>query len=111
MNYESRDYRGFDKVLKINENLIFEESVVESEELNYNLIIFLNYAITQKEFTFTASDITSKLKLQIIPSAFGKLLNSNINNLEKEGLHIEQKRTSTERLYYAKYVEPINENE
>lgn len=111
MNYESRDYRGFDKVLKLNDNLIFEESAVESEELNYNLIIFLNYAINQKEFTFTASEITSKLKLQIIPSAFGKLLNSNIDNLEKEGLHIEQRRTSTERLYYAKYVEPFNENE
>lgn len=111
MNYESRDYRGFDKVLKLNDNLIFEESIVESEELNYNLIIFLNYAINQKEFTFTASEITSKLKLQIIPSAFGKLLSSNIDNLEKEGLHIEQRRTSTERLYYAKYVEPFNENE
>lgn len=110
MNYESRDYRGFDKVLKMNDNLIFEESEIECEDLNYNLVVFLNYAISKKEFTFTISDITSGLKLPILPSAFGKLLNNNINNLEKEGLHIEQKRTATERTYYAKYVEPINEN-
>ena len=49
--------------------------------------------------------------MQITPSAFGKLLNNNIDNLEKEGLHIEQRRTSTERIYTAKYEEPTYENE
>ena len=82
LNYESRDYEGLDLVLKRNENLLF----------------------------FSASDITSKLNLQITPSAFGKLLKNNLNNLEKEGLYIEQKRTAKERIYYAKYEEPTNEN-
>ena len=109
-NYESRDFEGFDLVLKRNDNLTFEVSEVESEDLNYNLLMFLNYAIKQKDFSFTVSEITSKLNLTITPSSFGKLLNSNMKNLEKEGLFIEQKRTANERLYIAKYKEPINES-
>ena len=108
--YESRDYESVDFVLKRNENLIFEKSEMEFDDLNPNLLIFLNYAIKQKEFSFTISDITSKLNLQIVPSVFGKLLKSNLDKLEKEGLHIELKRTGTDRIYYAKYEEPIDEN-
>ena len=111
LNYESRDYEGLDLVLKRNDNLLFELSEVECDDLNYNILTFLNYAIKQKDFSFSASEITSKLNLQITPSAFGKLLNNNIANLEKEGLHIEQKRTATERIYTAKYEEPTYENE
>ena len=110
LHYESRDFESRDWVLKRTEHLILEESKCESDDLNINLVTFLNYAIRQKEFSFTASDITSKLNMQITPSAFGKLLNSNIENLEKEGLHLEQKRTATERIYTAKYAEPIDEN-
>lgn len=109
--YESRDYESQDFVLKRNENLIFEKSEIDSNDLNPNLLIFLNYAIKQKEFSFTISDITSKLNLQIVPSVFGKLLKSNLDNLEKEGLHIELKRTGTDRIYNAKYEEPNYENE
>ena len=109
--YESRDYESQDFVLKRNENLIFERSEIDSNDLNPNLLIFLNYAIKQKEFSFTISDITSKLNLQIVPSVFGKLLKGNLDNLEKEGLHIELKRTGTDRIYNAKYEEPAYENE
>ena len=108
--YESRDYESVDFVLKRNDNLIFEKSEMEFDDLNPNLLIFLNYAIKQKEFSFTISDITSKLNLQIVPSVFGKLLKSNLDKLEKEGLHIELKRTGTDRIYYAKYEEPTLEN-
>ena len=110
-NYESRDYEGLDLVLKRNDNLLFELSEVESDDLNYNVLTFLNYAIKQQDFSFTVSEITSKLNLQITPSAFGKLLSNNINNLEKEGLHIEKKRSGNERLYVAHYEEPNYENE
>ncbi len=106
LNYESRDYEGLDLVLKRNDNLIFELSNIDSNDLNYNIIQFLNYAIKQKEFTFTSSDITSKLNLQITPVSFGRLLANNIENLKKEGLYIEQKRSGIERTYYAKYKEP-----
>lgn len=106
--YESRDYESFELILKRNENLIFEKSEIDSNDLNSNLLIFLNYAIKHKEFSFTISEITSKLNLQIVPSVFGKLLRSNLDNLEKEGLHITPKRTGTERIYLAKYEEPID---
>ncbi len=110
LNYESRDYESFDLVLKRNNNLLFEMSEVESDDLNPNLLLFLNYAIKQKDFYFTSSEITSKLNLQITPTSFGRLLNNNIDILEKEGLHIEQKRTSNERTYHAKYEEPNYDN-
>lgn len=111
LSYESRDYEGLDLVLKRNDNLLFELSEVENDDLNYNILTFLNYAIKQKEFSFTMSEITSKLNLQITPSVFGKLIKSNLDILEKEGLHIEKKRSGEERSYYAKYEEPIYENE
>ena len=105
-NYESRDYEGFDLILTRNENLLFDVSQSGNENLSYNILLFLNYAIKQQEFTFTASEITSKLNLQITPSAFGRLLMNNIEELEKEGLYIEQRRSANERTYYAKYKEP-----
>lgn len=108
-SYESRDFESFDFAIKRNNNLVFERSEIDSNDLNPNLLIFLNYAIKQKEFSFTISEITSQLNLPIVPSVFGKLLKSNLDNLEKEGLHIEYKRTGTERIYYSKYEEPINE--
>lgn len=108
-SYESRDYESIEFVLKRNENLIFEKSETDSNDLNPNLLVFLNYAIRQKEFSFTISEITGKLNLQIVPSVFGKLLKSNLDNLEKEGLHIDAKRTGTERIYVAKYEEPIDD--
>lgn len=108
-SYESRDYESIEFVLKRNDNLIFEKSETDSNDLNSNLLVFLNYAIRQKEFSFTISEITGKLNLQIVPSVFGKLLKSNLDNLEKEGLHIESKRTGAERIYVAKYEEPIDD--
>jgi len=33
----------------------------------------------------------------------------NLDNLKKEGLHIESKRTGAERIYVAKYEEPIDD--
>lgn len=106
-NYQSRDYESRDFILKRKENLIFEVVNEEIEELSNELKIFLNYAIKKKEFSFTISEITSTLGLMIQPSVFGKLLNNNLITLEKEGLYITKKRTSNERVYNARYEEPI----
>ena len=106
-NYQSRDYESRDFILKRKENLIFEVVNEEIEELSNELKMFLNYAIKKKEFSFTISEITSTLGLMIQPSVFGKLLNNNLITLEKEGLHITKKRTSNERVYNARYEEPI----
>lgn len=106
-NYQSRDYESQDFILKRKENLIFEVVNEEIEELSNELKLFLNYAIKKKEFSFTISEITSTLGLMIQPSLFDKLLNNNLITLEKEGLHITKKRTSNERVYNARYEEPI----
>lgn len=39
-SYESRDYESIEFVLKRNENLIFEKSETDSNDLNPNLLIF-----------------------------------------------------------------------
>lgn len=110
LEYESRDYQGQELILKRNNNLKFEISEFESNDLNTNILIFLNYAIKHKEFTFTCGTITSELNLSITPSTFGKLLRKNIDNLKKEGLLIEDCRVGKERKYHAYYEEPIQED-
>lgn len=107
LKYESRDYPGKDYVLKRNENLILKIDNFTDEVWNENIMTFFRYAISLKEFTFTASDMVSKLKLNVIPSTFGKLLANHKEELERNGLVIESKRTATERLYTAKYKEPL----
>ena len=41
-------YESIEFVLKRNDNLIFEKSETDSNDLNTNLLVFLNYAIRQK---------------------------------------------------------------
>ena len=110
LEYESRDYEGCELILKRNNNLIFEISEFESSDFNSNILIFLNYAIRKKDFSFTCGSITGELNLSITPSTFGKLLRKNLNNLEREGLHIEDCRIGKERKYHAHYEEPLLED-
>ena len=98
-------------VLKRNDNLIYELSELEKEDLPTELKLFLNYSIRKKEFDFTSSEVVSALGLMIKPSVFGKLLHSNLDVLEKEGLYITDARVSDKRIRHARYEEPINENE
>ena len=106
-NYQNRDYKSDEFVLEINDNLIFEKIKDETEELSNELKILLNYAIKKKEFSFSASEITSQLGILIQPTIFGKILKKNIPALEKEGLHLYYNRKSGKRRYDARYEEPI----
>ena len=107
LSYESRDFPSLKYTLKRDNNLNLFISNEDDETLDPNLIQFLKYAIRQKEFTYKASDMVSKLNLFITPPVLGKLIASNKEKLERLGLYIEEKRTSTERLYYARFSEPI----
>ena len=49
----------------------------------------------------------AKLNLIITASRFGRLLNSNIKRLEKEGMYVELNRTDTSRNYKAKFIDPL----
>lgn len=108
LKYESRDYPAREYVLKRNENLILSIDEKTDDKLNENLMIFLKYAINKKEFSFTVSEMVSKLNLSVIPSVFGKLLKNNKENLARMGLFIECKRTAEERLWNAFYKEPLD---
>lgn len=113
LKYESRDYPSIDYILTRNKNLILSIDEISDDKLNDNLIQFLKYAIKKEEFSFTISEMVSKLNLYITPSVFGKLLVNNKDKLEQLGLSIKCKRTATERKYTAIYKEPreiINDN-
>lgn len=111
LNYQSRDFEGKDITLSRDEhmNLSIDEKSIET--LNPYLMMFLNYAIIKKEFSFTMSEVTSKLNMLITASAFGKLVKDNLTNLEQLGLHITANRSAKKREYYARYKEPMIEIE
>lgn len=77
LKYESRDYPSKNFVLKRNDNLILTLDEDTKETLNPNLIQFLKYSINKKEFSFTISEMVSKLNLFIIPPVLGKLIANN----------------------------------
>ena len=80
-------------------------SEMRKENIKKNFIVE-NFIKSNGLYCLVARPKVGELKLPILPSVFGKLLNQNLDNLEKEGLHIESKRTGPDRLYYAKYEEP-----
>ena len=98
--------------LKRNENQTFKISnPIEDDELDENLIFFIKYASYKKDFEFTSTSIIHDAKLKTTALRFGRMLNSNIDLLEKEGLHITKSRTSSERKYHCVYEEPILEDD
>ena len=112
MVISNRDFEGLDLELKKSDNQLFSicESLDEEVE-NINLISFVKYASEKGRFEFTATSIVKDAKLLLTPKSMGRLINSNLALLEKEGLHITQKRTAKERLYECCYVEPSDEEE
>ena len=112
MVISNRDFEGLDLELKKSDNQLFSicESLYEEVE-NINLINFVKYASEKGRFEFTATSIVKDAKLLLTPKSMGRLINSNLALLEKEGLRITQKRTAKERLYECCYVEPSDEEE
>ena len=67
MNYERVVPFIIVKIFTIAIFIASQQNVPRSFFTYNNVLIFLNYAIKQKEFSFTMSEITSKLNLQITP--------------------------------------------
>ncbi len=89
-------------------------SIAEDKSLDYvnpNIIAFIKYAIREKEFDFTISEIINKANLMCTPTQLGRLLSTHKDLLEKEGLHITKYRTNEGRKYHLVYEEPSLENE
>ena len=112
LDYKGRDLGRLELNLKRNENQTF--SVIDEntdDETDYNLLLFIKYAVARKDFDYTISDILSKTNILLTPTQLGGLIQRNLQLLEKEGLHITSKRTANERLWHCSYEEPSENNE
>lgn len=112
LNYKSRDLSRLELNLKRNENQSF--SVIDEnndDEIDYNLLLFIKYAIAKKDFDYTISDILSKTNILLTPTQLGGLIQRNLSLLEREGLHITNKRNANSRLWHCYYEEPSVNNE
>ena len=112
LDYKGRDLGRLELNLKRNENQTF--SVIDentNDETDYNLLLFIKYAVAKKDFDYTISDILSKTNILLTPTQLGGLIQRNLQLLEKEGLHITNKRTANERLWHCSYEEPSENNE
>lgn len=112
LDYKVRDFSRLELNLKRNENQTF--SIIDEntdDETDYNLLLFIKYAVAKKDFDYTISDILSKTNFLLTPTQLGGLIQRNLQLLEKEGLHITSKRTANERLWHCSYKEPSENNE
>lgn len=103
----NRDFKEQNLNLIRNNKLEFEIINEDNTELDFNLSVFMRYVIKKKEIIFTPIEMIAELNLLITPSRFGRLLNSNIKRLEKEGIYVELNRTATSRNYKAKFINPL----
>lgn len=112
MEIINRDFPNEEELLNKDKNQIF--SIAEDTSLDYvnpNIIRFIKYAIREKDFDFNISETINKANLMCTPTQLRKLINNNMDLLEKEGLHITKYRTNEGRMYHIKYEEPSLEND
>ena len=112
LEYKGRDLGRLELNLKRNENQTF--SIVDEntdDEIDYNLLLFIKYAVAKKDFDYTISDILSKTNILLTPTQLGSLIQRHLSLLEREGLHITNKRNGNQRLWHCTYEEPSQDNE
>lgn len=112
LNIINRDFPSTDIYLRKSQNQIFNViDQFEEDKPDMNLVNFIKYAVNQVDFEFTCAEIVNKANLLMTPKQCGRMINSNIDYLKREGLHIEKIRKSDKRLYRSHYEEPIEEND
>lgn len=112
MEIINRDFPDDEEYLHKDKNQVFfiaKDNALETQ--NPIVIGFVKYAIREKNFDFNVSEIINKANLMCTPTQLGKLLNTNVDLLEQEGLHITKYRTNEGRKYHIDYEEPSLENE
>lgn len=112
LDYRGRDFSRLELNLKRNDNQTF--SIIDentNDEIDYNLLLFIKYAVAKKDFDYTISDILSKTNILLTPTQLGGLIQRNLSLLEREGLHITNKRNGEQRLWHCRYEEPSESNE
>ena len=112
MEIINRDFPDEEEYLIKDKNQVFSIAQVNSMEyVNPNIVAFIKYAIREKEFDFTISEIINKANLMCTPTQLGKLISTHKDFLEQEGLHISKYRTNDNRVMHVVYEEPSLENE
>lgn len=107
LDYKGRDLSRLELNLKRNDNQTF--SIVDennNDEIDYNLLLFIKYAVSKKDFDYTISEVLSKTNILLTPTQLGGLIQRNLKLLEQEGLHITNKRNGNNRLWHCAYEEP-----
>lgn len=107
----NRDFEEQNLNLIRNEKLEFEIINEDNTEFDFNISTFMRLVIKKKEVVFTPAEMVAELNLLITPTRFGRLLNSYLPRLEKEGIYVELNRTSTSRIYKAKFIDPLRSEE
>ena len=110
LNVVNRDFPELDIQLEKSQNQVFRVVPELENEIDFNLMLFIKYASREVDFDFTCSEIVNKANILLTPKQFGRLLNSNINILLKEGIYITDCRTSSKRLYHSHYEEILLDN-
>lgn len=112
MEIINRDFPDDEEYLHKDKNQVFSIAKDNALETQNPIVIgFVKYAIREKNFDFNVSEIINKANLMRTPTQLGKLLNTNVDLLEQEGLHITKYRTNEGRRYHIDYEEPSLENE
>ena len=112
LDYKSRDFSRLELNLKRNDNQTF--SIVNEntdDEIDYNLLLFIKYAISKKDFDYTVTKVLQDTKIMLSPTQLGGLIQRNLSLLEREGLHITNKKNGKDRLWHCSYEEPSLDNE
>lgn len=107
LDYKGRDLNRLELNLKRNDNQTF--NIVDennNDEIDYNLLLFIKYAVSKKDFDYTISEVLSKTNILLTPTQLGGLIQRNLKLLEQEGLHITNKRNGNNRLWHCTYEEP-----
>ena len=112
LDYKSRDFSRLELNLKRNDNQTFSiTSDNTDDEIDYNLLLFIKYAISKKDFDYTVTKVLQDTKIMLSPTQLGGLIQRNLSLLEREGLHIINKKNGKHRLYHCTYEEPSQDNE
>lgn len=103
----SRDFCSLDLLLKKDENLVLHLCNENDDEIvDNNLITLIKFAALKVDFELNATEIVKQANLFCTPRTLGKLINSNIDLLKKEGIEVKKIRTSDARKYNFHYDEP-----
>ena len=112
LDYKSRDFSRLELNLKRNDNQTFSVTPENTDdEIDNNLILFMKYAIANKDFDYTVSQVLNNTKIMLSPTQLGVLIQRNLSLLEREGLHIINKKNGKQRLWHCTYEEPSQDNE